>query len=490
MTEQDKIRLIFALKVKYMRLQRDLSYQELSDMTGLSTSYLHDIEKGKKYPKIAKINALASAFGVDYNEMVSTRASGKIQPIVDLLNSDFLKVFPLELFGLSLYKLFELFSNTPDKINAFISTIIKITRNYQLRNEHFYLAALRSFQEMHDNYFEDLELAVKRFREDNDLKQTASYTTDHLEKLLNNIYGITVERDSMPKNQELTGIRSFYSDNKKTIYLNAGLSSAQENFLLGRELAFQYLAIEERPYVTRIIEVNSFEKLLNNFRASYFSVALLMDEVLLTADLQSLMEKKVWQEDILLSLLKKYDVTPEMLFQRMTNILPKHFGVKDLFFLRLQGDRDLKRYRLSKELHLSQLHNPYGNVRNEHYCRRWISINIIKRLRAGRQQNPIADAQISRYWETPNEYLCLSIAKPDQEDKKSSVSVTIGVLLTDKVREAFHFLQDEDLKSKEVNTTCERCSMPNCGARVMPPVALEEEEARERIKAVVNQLDS
>ena len=161
MTEQDKIRLIFAFKVKYLRLQKGFSYQELSDLTGLSTSYLHDIEKGKKYPKIAKINALAQAFEVDYNDMVSTTASGKIQPIIDLLNSNFLKVFPLELFGLSLYKLFELFSNTPDKINAFISTIIKITRNYQLRNEHFYLAALRSYQEMHDNYFQDLELAVK-----------------------------------------------------------------------------------------------------------------------------------------------------------------------------------------------------------------------------------------------------------------------------------------------------------------------------------------
>ena len=85
---------------------------------------------------------------------------------------------------------------------------------------------------------------------------------------------------------------------------------------------------------------------------------------------------------LLLHLTEKYDVTPEMLFQRMTNIFPKYFNIKDLFFIRLHGDQDLKRYRLTKELHLSQLHHPYGNVRNEHYCRRWISINIIKRLRA------------------------------------------------------------------------------------------------------------
>ncbi len=489
MTEQDKIRLIFAFKVKYMRLQKGLSYQELADITGLSTSYLHDIEKGKKYPKIAKINALAQAFGVDYNNMVSTTASGKIQPIVDLLNSNFLKVFPLELFGLSLYKLFELFSNTPDKINAFISTIIKITRNYQLRNEHFYLAALRSYQEMYDNYFPELEAAVKDFKRENKIKGEIPYSTGFLEKLLKEKYEITVDRSHMPENQELGSIRSFFSNKKNTLFINQGMSSAQENFLLGRELGFQFLKIEERPYVTRIVEVNSFEKLLNNFSASYFSVALLMEEEQLAMDLKRMMGENVWQEEILLAIVKKYDVTPEMLFQRMTNLFPKHFGIKDLFFLRLHGDQDLQRYKLTKELHLSQLHNPYGNVRNEHYCRRWISINIIKRLRASRQQSPIADAQVSKYWQTENEYLCLSVAKPGQENSKSSVSVTIGILLTEKVRQSFHFLQDENLKYKEVNTTCERCSMPNCGARVLPPIALEEEEARQRIKDAVKNLE-
>ena len=68
MTEKDKIKLIFAFKVKYLRQQKNLSYQQLKEATGLSTSYLHDIEKGTKYPKIDKINALANAFEVDYND--------------------------------------------------------------------------------------------------------------------------------------------------------------------------------------------------------------------------------------------------------------------------------------------------------------------------------------------------------------------------------------------------------------------------------------
>lgn len=489
MNEKDKIKLIFAFKVKYFRQQKNLSYQQLREATGLSTSYLHDIEKGTKYPKIDKINALAKAFEVDYNDLVSTTASKKIQPIIDLLNSDFLKVFPMEMFGLSMYKLFDMFSNTPDKVNAFISTIIKITRNYQMRNEHFYQAALRSYQDMFDNYFEDVELAVKTFRKENKIKGTVPYTTKFLESILKKRYNIKVERTALAQKKELTSIRSFFSKKQNTLFINQNLSSAQENFLLGRELGFQFLEMSERPFVTRIVIQDSFEKLFNNFKASYFSVALLMDEDDLANDIRTIAKKKTWSEKSFLHLLKKYDVTPEMLFQRMTNIFPKHFGINDLFFLRLFGESDLKSYRMTKELHLSQLHNPYGNVRNEHYCRRWISINIIKRLRSSRSNVPIADAQISKYWETPNEYLCFSIAKPNEENTKTSVSVTIGLLMTESVRRLFRFLDDEDLKTKEVHTTCERCSMPNCGARAMSPIVIEEREERERVLEVLKELE-
>jgi len=171
----------------------------------------------------------------------------------------------------------------------------------------------------------------------------------------------------------------------------------------------------------------------------------------------------------------------------MTNIFPKHFGIKDLFFIRIFGERNLQTYKMTKELHLSQLHNPYGNVRNEHYCRRWISINIIKRLRASRNDNPIADAQVSQYWQTENEYLCLSIAKPDET--QGGVSVTIGLLMTDAVRQLFRFANDPDLKKKEVHTTCERCTMPNCGARAMPPIVIEEQDEKLKIIEAMQSLD-
>ena len=145
------------------------------------------------------------------------------------------------------------------------------------------------------------------------------------------------------------------------MYLNQGLNSAQENFLLGRELAFQHLKIKDRPFITRLVEANSFEQILNNFRASYFSIALLMDEGQLAEDFRLFAEKRNWDPKQFLSLLVKYDVTPEMFMQRLSNILPHHFGIKDLFFIRLAAAENLQHFQMTKELHLSQLHNPYAN---------------------------------------------------------------------------------------------------------------------------------
>ncbi|MEM6395584.1 MAG: helix-turn-helix domain-containing protein [Bacteroidota bacterium] len=483
--EKERIRLIFALKIKYLRIKNDFSYHGLSDATGLSKSYIHDIEKGRKYPKIDKINALASALGVTYDELVATSAPGKIKPIVDMLNSDFLKAFPLELFGLDLYRLFDLFSATPDKINAFISTVIKITRNYQLTNEHFYAVALRSYQEMHDNYFPELEQAAQNMANRYQLESQHKISTATLAKVLWNAHGIQVDRKTLPKQIGLQHLRSYFSKRKRVLYLNAGFSEAQENFLLGRELAFQELDIEERPYMTRLAEVKSFDQLLNNFSASYFAVALLANEHRLTEDLDRILSSDSWNASAFLNLTEKYGLTPEMLFQRMTNVLPEHFSIRDLFFLRLRADETLDQCDLTKELHLSQLHNPYGNLREEHYCRRWNSIQVIKQLKSHASLDSAIDIQISNYWESDRSYLCISLAHPDRTNNQKGVSLTIGMLVNDQLKNRLGFLRGDQIKKRIVHTTCERCSVPNCKERMSPAIILEQEDVNHKMREAI-----
>lgn len=476
------IKLIFGLKIQHLRQEADLSYQQLSDLTGLAISYLHSIEKGKKYPKSDKIIALAKALETDYDYLVSLEPSKKLRPIVELLRSDFLKIFPLETFGISTTKLIELLLQAPEKVNAFISTVIKITRNFNMQGEDFYKAALRSYQDLHDNYFPEIEKSTHAFRRQHKLGDTDQLDVDSLEKLLFEVFSIKVNRDFLIDHDTLHHLRSVYLPEQRTLFLGPDLNLAQERFLLAKEIGFQELQEEERPLETRMLEIESFEKLLSNFRASYFSVALLLPEAVIVGYLQEMTNWQRWRGEDLLQWLADTELTSEMLLQRMANILPYHFGVKQLFFLRFFSDQSMQKFIVTKEMHLSQLHDPHANQLDEHYCRRWISIRLIRRLKAQQglepTSGPIVGAQISRYWNTPNAYFCLAMAKPTRENAENSSSVTIGLLLNDQLRDTFPFLADPNISTVDVHTTCERCAILDCGARAVPPVFLKRQRRR------------
>ncbi|PJA97725.1 MAG: transcriptional regulator, partial [Ignavibacteriales bacterium CG_4_9_14_3_um_filter_34_10] len=57
--KRNHIKLILGLKLKQLRQEKHLSLIEVASKSSLSVSYLNEIEKGKKYPKVEKIAQLA-----------------------------------------------------------------------------------------------------------------------------------------------------------------------------------------------------------------------------------------------------------------------------------------------------------------------------------------------------------------------------------------------------------------------------------------------
>mgnify|MGYP000477306736 CR=1 FL=1 len=133
-TEQN-IRLIFGLKLRQLRQKKGLSPKALSQLSGVSVSYLNEIEKGKKYPKTDKILLLSESLDVPYDHLVSLKLDKNLAPIGEILQSKILKEIPLELFGIKENNLIDIIANAPAKVNAFISTIIKIAQNLAGKEE-------------------------------------------------------------------------------------------------------------------------------------------------------------------------------------------------------------------------------------------------------------------------------------------------------------------------------------------------------------------
>lgn len=484
-------RILFGLKVKQLRRERQLSFAELSKKSGMSISYLNEIEKGKKYPKEDKIMALANALAVPYQRLLNSELPKGLEPIEDLLQSNFLNELPLDLFGIELSKVVEIIANAPTKVSAFISTLLELSRNYALREENFYFAALRSYLELHQNYFEELEEAVDRFAEAHQLPGKRPFPPGTLRALLEDAYHYEIVENGLDPYPELRHLRSVFLPKSKKLLLNSELTAMQKNFQFGKELGFQFLEIEDRAHTSSLLRGRVFEEVLNHSRAIYFSVALHLPRRQLITDLEGFFQREQWNGEAFLEIMRRYKASPEMFFHRLTNLLPRFFGMDKLFFLRFIHTPKSDRFEIDKELHLERKHHPHGNGLSEHYCRRWISISLLEDLH--KQKAPTGEgqtmvgAQRSQYIGTEDEYLCFSIARSAYPAPENNVSVTIGLLVTPELRQKIRFLGDPAIPARKVNNTCERCPLSDCVERAAPPAIIEK---RNRYRQIQQRLEA
>ena len=486
----ENIRLLFGLKLKQLRIDKKLSLSDLSLKSGLSVSYINEIEKGKKYPKPDKIKALASAMEVEITALTSPKLSKRMEPITELLDSAILTELPLELFGIDPATLLQLLSDAPTKTSAFIGTLIEIARNYNMSVEQFYFSALRTYQEMYDNYFEDLEQEAERFLVERAIPEEQLLDETYLTSLLQNEYGYRIQPLDDEDHPELSDARSLTIPKKgyTLLLLNKRLSGIQRTFILGREVGYQFLNLKKRLFTTALVEAESFEQLLNNYFASYFASAILIKRSLLVKRLEDFFALDTWQPDKLLDIIAYFNTTPESFCYRASNVFPKFFGINQLFFLRFNSYPGHNRFDMTKELHLGRKHYPHTK-KDEHYCRRWVGLTILQELaeQPDSRGKILCRAHISEYVGSREKYLVISFAKNMAPDIKN-VSVTMGIFLDPVSVDKIKFLSSPQLPGGEVSGTCERCDLFSCKVRMAAPVVLQKRYKTEALKNALKKL--
>ena len=487
MIEEEYIRLIFGLKLKQIRNDKSLSLFGLAKITGLSKSYLNEIEKGKKYPKRDKIILLAEAFETTYDHLVSLKLDKNLAPIGEILQSRILKEIPLEIFGIKESDLIDIIAEAPIKVNAFISTLFEIAKHYNLSKESFFLAALRSYQEAHNNYFESIENDVERFAKGYSIDLNKKLNLKDLEDILIEEYGYTINNEELTAHKELVNLRSIFVPKTKTLLISKEADESQRLFIYAKEIGYNFLNISDRLYTFSWIKFDSFDQVLNNFIASYFAGALLIPRKLLVKELKVFFDSSVLKPQNFQDLMAKFTDSPETFYQRLTNILPKDFNLKNLFFLRFSYKPEKNDFQLTKELHITNLQEPYANENNEHYCRRWVSLKTLAEI-ATSEKKQLFEAQISSYVFTENQYLVLASATEDPFKKGYFRSIGLGILISPFAQSKINFLKDVSIKKREVGVTCESCGINNCIERVAPPKRLEKKERFAKTDQVVQDL--
>ncbi|CAM2893903.1 helix-turn-helix domain-containing protein [Chryseobacterium flavum] len=484
-SESDFIKTVFGLKLKQQRQKKNWSLQDLAVKTGLSKSYLNEIENGKKYPKHDKIIQLSEALHCTYDDLVSTKLDKSLAPFNEILQSDFFKEVPLELFGINKNNLISIISDAPKKVTAFINALIEISQNYNLGKERFYFAVLRSFQELYDNYFPEIEEKVRFFIEENQLQADKNLKPEALLSILEEKFGYHIQSENFEKYGTLDHLRSLYIPERRLLLLNKKLEKDQKTFILAKEIGFNVLELKVRPNTYSWLDFGSFEEILNNFYASYFAGALLIPKEPAIEKTLDFFKHNQWEACNFEGLINNFTNSPETFYYRLTNILSAEMGIKDLFYLCLVKKKNSEKIQILKELHLNHQQAPHANATNEHYCRRWIAVKNLHHLK---ENETLTDAQISHYKDQGISYLVISTSQKNPFSDGSNRSYCLGILLNTQTIKRISFIKSHSLKTINVGVTCESCSIADCEVRQAPPVRLEKEHFNLNMKNSIEKI--
>ncbi len=460
----ERIKIIFGLKINALRTEQGLSLRQLSEKTNIAISYLSEIESGKKYPKPEKLIRLAEALGAQYDTLVSLQVDKALDPFAALINSDLIKTFPFHLFGISDGDILGLFKNDPENAEAFLQTFLQISHAYDMSLENFLFAALRTYQRRHNNYFSDLENLANIYARRNGIEGEIP-SLDQLKSILEEKYAYTIDEQELAHHPVLNTFRSVFRG-RGLLSINEKLLPSQKAFILAREIGFLELAIKKRPLTSSWIKVQSFEQLINNFKASYFAGALLMRQDLLAEGIKRLFGRSEWDAAAFTALLGHHQATPEMLLYRFSQVLPGVFGLADLFYLRFTNSEDRLAVKLTKELNMTKTMVPFGLGINEHYCRRWLPLRLLKTIRHN-NLSITSGVQRIQFVTSRAKFLILSMARPLSLSKERESAIAIGILIDKKAQSLIKFLDNPSIPEEIVGETCERCPLTDCSDRVV-----------------------
>lgn len=105
-------------ELRHLRKLRRLTLLEVSEQTGLSVSFLSDIERGRTNPSLESLEKLAGCYGVSFNEIFEDAKFGQSQD---------LKIYPPG---------FEAFLETmPDVDEEMRELILRVEHRAQRRSE-------------------------------------------------------------------------------------------------------------------------------------------------------------------------------------------------------------------------------------------------------------------------------------------------------------------------------------------------------------------
>lgn len=520
MAEHDGSHVLSAISLarnlKRRRKEKHFNRFDISERAGISASFYSELETGRKSASSETLRRVTKVLDMSMDELRSDRYDAALEALLDFQDPD-----------IAIKEGIELLDKAPHLAKAIPRLLTNVARVYDRGSKKavIYPILLRDFQEENLNHFPTLEEEAKRFLDEHPPRGLSPDAHD-LSGILRYVlkYSLKTEHDFNEHLYEhLPIIRSMWlrKGQQNYLLLNRHLLPSQKAFEMAKEIAYNlpFLRTKEtfahRVPTSPRVEVHSYTQILNAFKASYFAGALLMPKEALETDLEAFFAQKTFQPQRLWAMLVKYNVTPEMLLHRLTEILPgKRFGIKKLHFLRFQHSRSTQPepqewqvFSLTKLLDLDSLRFPYVESSSEKYCRRYNAIQTLREMRHALEngnvteeelyERPLIRVQRSRFANEPyrnNTYLSLTMAWPLTLQPDILQSVTIGFVVDEHFKCTVHFWNETaNIEPRgnhviEVGHTCQRCPLSHakCTDRAAEAIIFREEERHKEMARLLS----
>lgn len=481
------VRLIFGLKVNQLRQKNDMSLDVLSKESGISKSYINEIEKGKKYPQADKIISLSRALGVTYDHMVSLQLDGELAQLNDILLSDKMQVIPLTSFGLDESTLVEMMIDNPEKTQLMLSTLLSFTQYKGLTKKDFLISSSTAHKESHNNYFAHLEEHSQQCR-GSFFSSFDVINSDNLINYAKKQFDIDTKLLTEEEFAAFHQIHSVYVEKKRLLLLNPKLSEVQKVFCIAKEMGNHC----HKQNITRILsfpmqEYDNFEQVKNDIESTYFAKAFLAPKDSLIEDLKELFAQETFQQELFETMLAKYSISAFNLLRRMTNLWREIFAFNRFFLLAFSHERNSTKFEMNLDLNFLEQNRPETND-DDHYCRRTSARGII----INHLGNPVGSneirSKISKLHMAGHVLNLFTLSAIEENELEPNIvkSLTIATLTTPTVLDTVKFLNS--LESTDVGYTCETCVVKNCAEREAPAILIKKELEDKELKQNISEL--
>jgi hypothetical protein len=137
---------------------------------------------------------------------------------------------------------------------------------------------------------------------------------------------------------------------------------------------------------------------------------------------------------------------------------------------------------------MSEVPIPTGIGLDEHFCRRWLSTEVILNLIHEPQRQRMIGAQRASFFSSQKQFLMFSIARPLILHPQTISSVTIGFRMSRETKKGIAFWDDPAIPVQQLGETCERCPLTpaECQVRAADGVFYQQMTKRKQLQHALN----